>query len=499
MNDKNKMETVIDKFKKVVDIAGDKTAVEFIEESISYKELDIKSTQVSLTLKELGIKKNDIVGIMMERSIDLLVAIIGVMKVGATYLPLDIVFPSERINYILKDSSCKVLLHNSELKDDICFYGKKVDVRDISWSTIEYKLESGIEMDSTAYILYTSGSTGEPKGVPIDHSALTSFLEGIIKRIPFNENDRILAVTTVSFDISILELLVPLAIGMTIVLADSRMGKNPRLLVDYIIKKNINVIQMTPTRMMILMECLNSVDWVRNMRMIMIGGENFPINLLEKIQSITDSRIYNMYGPTESTIWVSVADLTKESVVHIGTSLQDSKLVILDENNKSVKRGELGEICILGAQLSKGYLNKRELTEKRFIRIKEYPNEILYRTGDYGCELENGNFVCKGRLDDQVKIRGYRVELNEVSQTLSNHPQIKNAVVIALDSKNNTKYISAYYEADNKLNDSEIREYMRKYLPYYMIPEKFEWTEKLPETLNQKIDKNVLKNKERGA
>ena len=180
MNDKNKMETVIDKFKKVVDIAGDKTAVEFIEESISYKELDIKSTQVSLTLKELGIKKKDVVGIMMERSIDLLVAIIGVMKVGATYLPLDIVFPSERINYILKDSSCKVLLHNSELKDDICFYGKKVDVRDISWSTIEYKLESGIEMDSTAYILYTSGSTGEPKGVPIDHSALTSFLEGII-------------------------------------------------------------------------------------------------------------------------------------------------------------------------------------------------------------------------------------------------------------------------------------------------------------------------------
>ena len=497
MNENKEFETILDKFRDVVSVQKNKIAVEFYDESITYGELDYKSSNIAYTLKKLGIEKNEVVGVMMNRSIELMVAIIGILKAGAVYLPLDIIYPEERINYILKDSKCKVLLTNTDINEGINFFGNVVDIRSLSEDQDQVLIqhEQNIE-ETTAYILYTSGSTGEPKGVPISHKALFAFYEGINKKIPFKSGDRILAVTTVSFDISILELLIPLGLGMTVVLADSKTGKNPRLLMNYISKKNINVIQMTPTRMTILLDSMKSKDWLDNVKMFLIGGESFPISLLEKLKNVikSDAQIYNLYGPTESTIWVSVAELTNESQIHIGTPLAGSNLIILDENLKPVEIEKYGEICIIGKQLSNGYINKAELTKKRFINIDEFPGEVIYRTGDYGCELMNGMFLCKGRIDDQVKIRGYRVELNEVTQTLLGVSGVRNAAVVALDGKNDTKFLCAFYESDSKLDTNIIRDYMKKYLPYYMVPEKFEWTNQLPETLNQKIDKKVLMN-----
>lgn len=488
-------ETVIDKFCDNAKIYGNTIAVIYLNEKITYEELDKKSTQIAWMLKSMGIKKDDVVGVMLERSIDLLVGILGVMKAGGIYLPLDIIYPVERINYILGDSACRFLLLNSPLKEKIVFQGTIIDIRDIRKIKPNCELKK-ISQNYTAYILYTSGSTGEPKGVPISHFALSTFFDGITKRIPFQRNDRILAVTTISFDISILELLISLGIGMTIVLTDSRIGQNPRLLVDYIRTNEVNLIQMTPSRMLLLLECVPMYDWLKSIRTILIGGESFPINLLEKLRKIADARIYNMYGPTESTIWVSVAELTNESMIHIGTPLEGSELLILDEEQKPVRQGEIGELCIVGNQLSSGYLNKLDLTRKRFVSNQWNLEQLLYRTGDYGFVLPNGNFVCKGRIDEQVKIRGYRIELNEVSQTLLKCPGIRNAVVIAIDGKNETKFLCAYYEAKFKLEEAELREYMKKYVPYYMIPERFVWMESLPETLNQKVDKKFLMTEE---
>lgn len=490
--------TVIDKFCDNVNIYGDTVAVIYLNEKITYRELDKRSTLVACMLKSMGIKKDDVVGVMLERSIHLLVGILGVMKAGGTYLPLDNIYPVERINYILEDSSCRFLLLDSSLSKEVVFQGTIFDIRDIKKikPICEYQK---IRQDYTAYILYTSGSTGVPKGVPISHFALSTFFNGITRRIPFRRNDRILAVTTISFDISILELLIPLSIGMTIVLANSKIGQNPRLLVDYIKNNEVNLIQMTPSRMLLLIECVSSYNWLKSIRSILIGGESFPLKLLEKLREITDARIYNMYGPTESTIWVSVAELTNELMIHIGTPLDGSELLILDEGQKPVRPGEIGEICIIGNQLSSGYLNKLELTRKRFITSMKNSERILYRTGDYGCVLPNGNFVCRGRIDEQVKIRGYRIELNEVSQTLLKCPGIRNAVAIAMDGKNDTKFLCAYYEAELKLEEEELRQYMKKYVPYYMIPEQFIWMECLPETLNQKVDKKFLMTKEKGV
>lgn len=493
-------DTIIDRFCNNVNIYGDKIAVIYLNEKITYHELDKKSTQIAWMLKSMGIQKDDVIGIMMERSIDLLVGILGVMKAGGTYLPLDIIYPIDRINYILEDSECRFLLLNSPLNEQVVFQGTIFNIKDIKLlqEKLAYEYQN-LSQDSSAYILYTSGSTGVPKGVTISHFALSSFFEGITKRIPFQRNDRILAVTTISFDISLLELLIPLGVGMTIVLADSKIAQNPRRLVDYIKTQEVNLIQMTPTRMSLLLECVHTNDWLKSVKTILIGGESFPMNLLERLKQVTDARIYNMYGPTESTIWVTVAELTNEMIIHIGTPLEGSELLILDEQQNPVKQGETGELCIIGSQLSSGYVNKLELTRKRFIQTKWNPNQILYRTGDYGFVLTNGNFVCKGRIDEQVKVRGYRIELNEVTQTLLKCHGIRNAVVLAMDGKNDTKFLCAYYEAECKLEEETLRKYMKKYVPYYMIPEQFVWMEHLPKTLNQKVDKKQLMINEKGV
>ncbi len=492
-------EIILDKFCNNANIYGEDIAAVYLNEKITYQELDKKSTLIACKLKCMGIKNDDVVGIMMERSIGLLIGILGVMKACGTYLPLDAIYPVERINYILEDSGCRFLLLSAPLDEKIVFRGIIFDIRNMgkikTKAVCEYQ---EINQDSIAYILYTSGSTGVPKGVPISHFALSAFFEGITKRICFQKNDKILAVTTISFDISILELLIPLAIGMTIVLTDSKIGQNPRLLVDYIKNQEVNLIQMTPTRMALLLECVRTYDWLKSIRTILVGGENFPINLLEKLRRVTTARIYNLYGPTESTIWVAVAELTNELIIHIGTPLEGSDLLILDEEQKPVEQGEVGEICIVGKQLSSGYLNKAELTKKHFISIEGKQDKYLYRTGDYGFVLLNGNFVCKGRIDEQVKVRGYRIELNEVAQILLKYPEVRNSVVLAMNGKNDTKFLCAYYEAEFELKETELRKYMKKYIPYYMIPEQFVWMKCLPETLNQKVDKRLLMSKVKG-
>lgn len=497
MNDNMKkteiLENVIDKFCNNAKVDGENIAVIYFDEKISYRELDEKSTLMAGRLRSEGVIKDDVVGVMVDRTIDLIICVLGIMKAGGTYLPLDTIYPVERINYILEDSRCQFLLLNSSLNEEIVFQGIILDIRDKREIEFNFDYQT-MSRDSTAYIMYTSGSTGVPKGVPISHEALTSFLKGISKRIPFQSNDRILAVTTISFDISILELVIPLAMGITIVLADSRIGRNPRLLVEYIKTKEVSIIQMTPTRMSLLLECVDD-DWVKSVRTILIGGESFSMNLLERLKNICDARIFNMYGPTECTIWVSVAELTNEHLIDIGTPLEGTELIILDEEQKPVKQGEIGEICVVGKQLSRGYLNKLELTKKKFITISNDPDIIIYRTGDYGCVLSNGNFVCKGRIDEQVKIRGYRIEINEIEQRLLQYPGINKAVVIAMSGKNDTKYLCTYYESRLVLKESELRKYLKKFLPYYMIPEQFIWMECLPETLNQKIDKRLLMTK----
>ena len=491
MIDENKNKSWLTMFHTTVKENGNLIAVICGEQKITYHELDKKSSRIAQSLIKLGIQKNDIVGILMNRSIDLIASILGIVKAGATLLPLDTTYPQERIRYILRDSKCRFLFVKKSESEEIEFDGTTIGLEDVIQGETD-EMGYDVDLNSILYILYTSGSTGNPKGVMISNLAFESFIKGITSNIDFMKYQKALAVTTISFDIAFLELLVPLTRQMTVVLADTRVASNPRLLINYIKTQEVDIIQMTPTRMMLLLECVGNQDWLRSVTTILIGGESFSQKLLELLQKRKNTRIFNLYGPTEATIWVSAGDLTNESTIHIGRPFCDVQIYIVDEQGNVVPDGEIGEIYIAGNQLSSGYVNQLELTKRNFIQSGWDQKLLLYRTGDLGVVLPDGTIICKGRLDEQVKVRGYRIELNEVIQTLMKYPEIKNATVLALDGKNDTKYLIAYYVADKKLADEKIRAFLGNYLPFYMIPERFIFMSRLPETLNQKIDKKGL-------
>lgn len=454
---------------------------------ISYQALYKRSGQIADALSEQGVKENDIVGIMLNRTVDVIAAMTAILRVGAAFLPIDTEFPTERIQYILNDSKCKILIVQKETPF-INFAGKVLQADCVKGRDNPVSPEGRSVSGDLAYVIYTSGSTGYPKGVMVSNQAFAAFIRGIRAEIDFHAGKRILAVTTISFDIAMLELLVPLTAGMTVVLADEATVHNSRMLAHFIKKEGINMIQMTPSRMELLLESTRNYDWMLNLSDILIGGEHFPKKLLEQLQSKTGARIYNLYGPTEAAVWVSVCDLTQQEEVTIGIPFTGSRVVICDEKLRPVPKGVTGEICISGEQLASGYIGNPELTKEKFTEGQER----VYRTGDIGRLNKTGDLECLGRMDDQVKIRGYRVELNEIAETLLKHEKIKRAVVIAKTGKSGNTYLSAYYQSEEELSVSELRAYLKRFLVSYMIPEEFILIDQFPETLNHKIDKKKL-------
>jgi amino acid adenylation domain-containing protein len=447
---------------------------------MSYKDLSRRSSQILDALSRQGAKENDIVAVMLNRTTDVIATMVAILRMGAAFLPIDTAFPIERIKYILKDSKSKILIVEKEMSF-IDFEGKILEIDKMEETYNDSNMERRDTSGDLAYVIYTSGSTGYPKGVMISNRAFAAFIRAISLEIDFHPGKKILAVTTISFDIAMLEMLVPLTKGMTVVLANERIIQNSRMLIDYIKRNAIDMIQMTPTRMLLLLESTKGHNWMLQLSDILIGGEPFSKKLLLALKSKTEANIYNLYGPTEATIWVSVCNLTKQEKISIGKPFSESTMIICNEKLIQVENGIIGEICIGGPQLATGYIGRDDLTKEK-----------LYRTGDIGKVNESGRLECLGRIDDQVKIRGYRVELNEISEILLKHEKIKQAVVITKTGKNNNTYLAAYYEGREKVPTSELREYLKKFVLSYMIPDEFIRVEKFPETLNHKIDKKQL-------
>lgn len=454
---------------------------------MSYKDLYKRSSQILYVLSKKGVKENDIVAVMLNRTTDIIAVMVAILRRGAAFLPIDTEFPIERIQFILKDSKSKILVVQEEMSH-IDFNGKIIQIDHVEIACNNGNSEQQNTSGELAYVIYTSGSTGYPKGVMISNEAFAAFIQAISLEIDFQAGKKILAVTTISFDIAILELLVPLTKGMTVVLANENTILNSRMLINYIKKNEIDMVQMTPTRMLLLLESTKEHNWLLQLSDILIGGEHFSKSLLVRLKSKTRAKIYNLYGPTEATIWVCVCDLSKQEKISIGKPFFKSKVIICNENLCPLKKGVIGEICIAGAQLATGYIGRNDLTEEKFIKGKER----IYRTGDIGKFDENGSLECLGRMDDQVKIRGYRVELNEISETLLKHEKIKQALVITKVGKNNNTYLAAYYQGREELSTSELRAYLKCFLASYMIPDEFTMVDKFPETLNHKIDKKRL-------
>ena len=480
---------------------ANKTAVTFGKQKISYKKLNGRANQFAALLIKNGVKKGDKVALAIDRSMELIIALIAIMKTGAVYLPLDPQFPLNRINYMLEDSEAATMIISKKHKGIYQSNAKELLIEE-EWLNLDnYPINDpvvSVTGDDLVYILYTSGSTGMPKGVQVAHHNLVNFLYSMQKQPGINAGDKLLAVTTISFDIAGLELFLPLLTGAEVIIVDAEASKDGRVLLDIIKQQNITVMQATPYTWRIMLEA----GWNENTPIkVICGGEALPLELAGRIIPRATS-LWNVYGPTETTVWSTIKQVkAADKVISIGRPIDNTSIYILDKYLKPLAPGVAGEIYIGGDGIAKGYLNRPELTAEKFVAdpFAKQPENKMYRTGDMGKFLEDGEIECLGRADAQVKIRGYRIETGEIEFQLVNGTNIKEAVVVPVADSSGINKLVAFVvinEHNETVDITERTENWKKALkaalPEYMIPDNFIIVPVMPLTPNGKIDKKAL-------
>ena len=475
-------------------------AVIFENEFLTYRELDRLSNQLAIYLQKQGVKSGSLVGISMERSLNMLIGLLGILKSGAAYVPLDPEYPAERLSYMIKNSKVPIILTqeslitkmNQLLEDEI-----KALPLDTYWKTIEQEVtqEDTLEIkegaNHLAYVIYTSGSTGNPKGVMISHAALTNFLVSMGDQPGLTANDKLLAITTYCFDIAGLELYLPLIRGAECHICSTEKQKNIEKLKLEIQRVKPTIMQATPATWRALFQ----IGWENEENVkVLCGGEALPEELKKQFIE-TSSEVWNMFGPTETTIWSTVKKIKKEEPVTIGTPIANTQIYILNEYLRPVPVGATGELYIGGDGLAKGYLHLEQLTKERFIEHPFHPGQKIYKTGDSARWLVSGDIEFLGRIDNQVKLHGFRIELDEIEIRLNSHNRIKESIVV-ITEHNGNKQIRAFYvpkdKRDEKIASKELRTYLLQTLPIYMIPGVFMKVESIPLTPNGKVNRLEL-------
>lgn len=479
--------TVNELFEEQVKKTPNKVAIVFGEEEITYLELNNRANKVAKYLRENKVTANTSVGVMIERSIELIISLLGVIKAGAFYVPIDPEYPQERIEYIMNNSGANILLTQEILKDKINFSGKKILIEECE-GIEENNLAVENSENDLIYTIYTSGSTGNPKGVMLTHKNITNFIFGVKNKINFDANEVILGITTVSFDIFVLETWLPLCLGLKIVLASQSEQLDVEKIKDLLNRKDITTIQMTPSRLKPVIQAGNesSFNKVKN---ILVGGEPLTDEVFKLIKEKTNANIYNMYGPTETAVWSSIADLTNEEEITIGEPILNTTFYIVNNYGFVQPFNVEGELCIGGYGLSNGYKDREDLTKEKFINNIAI-NEKLYKTGDKVKLTDDLKLKFIGRIDNQIKFRGYRIEVQDIESNIIKYDGIDKCIVVL---NTNGDRLCAYYTGTTTVNEQDIKEYLFSKLPNYMIPTYFEKIEELPFTPNGKIDRKKIK------
>ncbi|NBI30069.1 non-ribosomal peptide synthetase [Chengkuizengella marina] len=462
------------------------------DQKITYGKLNEKANQLANTLRSHGVNSGSLVGIMLHRSIDMFVGILGVLKAGGAYLPIDPEHPSQRIQYMLKDAQAEIILLHPRFKESINTGTKILYYEDRLFTGESNNLVPVNSSKDLAYTIYTSGSTGKPKGVMISHQAIHNFIEAMCAEIPFRSNKTILALTTISFDIFVLETILPLVKGLKVVIADEYEQMDPIALNQLIVDQAVDMIQITPSRLKMLITQDPKMIFLEQVKEIMIGGEALPVHLLETIKQFSNLKIFNMYGPTETTVWSCVSNLTEKSKVDIGKPIANTQVYILDENNQCKPMGIPGELCISGDGLALGYLNKEQLTAEKFTDHPFIKGQKIYHTGDLAKWDDDGTIEYMGRTDFQVKIRGYRIELEEIETVILNNKLVQEVVVIGKEDTYGNQYLCAYYVSKENIPKETLMNDLVKELPDYMIPSHFICLDHLPLNQNGKVDRKAL-------
>jgi amino acid adenylation domain-containing protein len=519
-------------FEEQVGRMPDAVAVVFEDQNLTYRELNRRANQLAHHLRELGVGPEVLVGICLERSLDMIVGLYGILKAGGAYVPLDPSYPRERLAYMLEDARLRVLLTSKSLVSDRELHRKGVersesarqskgvldlrlmadDVRvvclDVGWEFIachdDRDLDSGVGNETLAYMIYTSGSTGQPKGAMNTHGGIRNRLQWMQEAYHLTESDRVIQKTPFSFDVSVWEFFWPLMNGASLVVARPEGHKDSEYLVDLIVKEEITVMHFVPSMLQVFVET-RGVEKCCSLKRVICSGETLPYDLQRRFFDRSNAgaqsgvELHNLYGPTEAAVDVTYWPCERGSrrqPVPIGRPIANTQIYLLDERLEPVPIGVKGELYIGGAGLARGYYRRAGLTAEKFVPnpFGKEPGERLYWTGDLARYLPDGNIEFLGRADYQVKIRGFRIELGEIETALRQHPDVRDAVALVHESEWGDKRLVAYVTAREERNSviNEMRRFLQDRLPDYMVPATFVMLEMLPLTPSGKIDRRAL-------
>jgi len=468
-----------------VDRGPDRVAVSSGDRSLTYAQLDTRANRLAHKLLGLKLGPNALVGVSLERDTDLVVALLGIHKAGGAYLPLDPEFPEERVEYMRADSGAPLVLTEDELDDLDEFPTHRPTV--------------AVADSDLAYMIYTSGSTGRPKGVQLSHANAVNLVTAMAERPGLATDDVLLAVTTLSFDISVLELFLPLSVGAHVVVATADEAADGELLLERMTQCGVTVMQATPATWRMLLDS----DWTGDASLrVLCGGEAMPLDLAQTLAGCC-GELWNMYGPTETTVWSTCARIAPDvDSIRIGSPIANTQVYVLDERGRPTPPGVPGELFIGGLGVARGYHNRPELTAERFVAdpFADGEDARMYRTGDRARWHADGTMECLGRLDNQVKVRGFRIELGEIETVLTSHDVVDQAVVgVSQPGTDDARLVAYVVFRGGDLTVSEVRRFLRKRLPDYMIPGLVVDMDRLPLTANGKVDRKALPDPTAGA
>lgn len=488
-------------FEAQVEKTPNAIALVFENQQLTYRELNNRANKIAHYLQQLGVKPDVLVGIYMERSLDMVIGLLGILKAGGAYVPLDPAYPQERLAFMLADAQVPLLLAQQHLvipplQTQVVYLD--IDVQALTTAQSQENPVSPVKPENLVYVIYTSGSTGTPKGVMNTHLGLCNRLLWMQDAYQLTASDRVLQKTPFSFDVSVWEFFWPLFTGARLVLAKPEGHQDSAYLVQVIAQQQITTLHFVPSMLQVFLE-EPELEKCNSLKRVICSGEALLVALQERFFSLLDAQLHNLYGPTEAAIDVTFWNCqggSNQRIVPIGRPIANTQIYLLDQHLKPVPVGVPGELHISGVGLARGYLNRKELTEEKFIAnpFSNEPRARLYKTGDLARHNPDGTIEFLGRIDHQIKIRGFRIELGEIEAVLVKHPAVREIVVLAREEQHTDKQLVAYVvpNQNHTPTTSELRNYLKGQLPEYMLPAVFILLDALPLSPNGKIDRRAL-------
>lgn len=496
-----KDKTIVDLFEEQVEKTPDNIAVVFENQKLTYRELNEKANQLARHLIEQGVTPHTVIGLRLNKRLEMIIGIISIIKCGCSYLPINMQYPEDRVNFMLSDSNAKLLLGTKDSLIDMKLDLPKIDI-DLSNADIynydDKNLNLKISPEDLIYIIYTSGSTGKPKGAMLCHRNVVRLFKNDKFLFDFDDNDAWVMFHSVAFDFSVWEMYGALLFGGKLVLISDDVAQDPELFLEVMRKEHVTVLNQTPTYFYKLLKVeLEKEDNNLAVRYIIFGGEALKPNLIKGwYLKYPKTKLINMYGITETTVHVTFKELSESDLEspssNIGVPIPTLHVIIVDKNLKLLPFGTIGEMCVLGEGVFKGYLNREDLNKTKLIYLPEYSDKLIYRSGDTAIMYKDGHLEYMGRIDTQVKIRGFRVELGEIEEKILKYSNIDTCIVTKKVDEFDRELLCAYYIKNGPLNISALRILLNEHLPAYMIPQYFIEIDKVPININGKTDFKAL-------